>query len=158
MGYPDFVDRVLYDYMIFCEDRPAERFQGQLEEVEQDEDLSPDERRDAILCLRLANLIDPSREQQMEEICRDLHELRHPGFRYTKITLSDHGNLGEPGWEALDLIDDAGNPCQVHYNRFGEPDPYVFITAYMKAVEQETAEFLLRARVEGLLDSFPVAA
>lgn len=156
MGYLDFVDQVLYDFTIYCDGNRVWGFEKQLAEIEQDATLSFEERRDAILSLRLANLIDSSKEEEMEEICRDLNRLRHQGHLYGRMTIIDHDRLGEDFWKNLDLRDDVGEPCWIHYNgSTGENDEYepsVHFGGFMETVDQDTANFLLSARVETCLN------
>lgn len=160
MGYLDFIDQVMYHFNIYCDENPVGDFQERLAEIE-DENLSYDEYRAAVLSLRLANLIDPSRKKELEEFCEDLARLRHQGHLHGQTSLIDHDKLGSAFWTALDIRDDAGEYCHIHYNDSAPDEWYVHFFGYMKAEEKDTANFLLSARVEAFLnrlDSLAAAA
>lgn len=149
MDYLDFVDQVLDDFLFYFDEDPAGRIQERLAEIE-DIDLSFEEYRFALLSLRLAALIDPSRDR--EQICSDFFRLRHQGCLYGQTSLIDHDKLGHAFWKALGIQDDVGEPCWIHYNDAADGGPFVHVFGYMKAQERDTANFLLSARVEAFLN------
>jgi len=160
MDYLDFVDQVLDDFLLYFDDHPVGCIQDRLAEIE-DGGLSFDEYRSAILSLRLAALMDPSKKEEREVVCEDFARLRHQGHLYAQTTIIDHDKLGRAAWEAMTIRDDAGELCDIHYNDVADNGPFVHIFGYMKAEEKDTANFLLSARVEtclNLMDAREMAA
>lgn len=154
MSFADFVDQVLSDHNIYFDGRPDIRIRERYLEIEEDENLSPEERSDAIMSLRMASLIDPSRQEQMEEVCGDLARFLHPGYVLVNIVYMDYDFLGEEFWNDLDLHDDLGESCYTSYYdgpELNEPFGVARALGYMKAKDKETAESLLHERVEQIV-------
>lgn len=74
------------------------------------------------------------------------------GYFRAQTSLIDHDRLDSDFWTSLKIPDDAGQPCNIHYNDVAEGGPFVHVFGYMQAEEQDTANFLLSARVEAFLN------
>lgn len=152
MDYLGFVDQVLSDFFFYFDKNPLGKVLDRLTEIQ---DLPFEEGRVATLSLRLAALIDPSRDEEMEQVCGDFARLRHEGHFHAKAMFIDHDRLGREIWTGMVIMDDAGKPCDIYYADPFEPecpDGFARIAGYMKAEEQDTADFLLEARVEAFLN------
>lgn len=165
MDHLAFLDEILLDALAFCDKESSyDYIRAQRYNIEHDPDLSDEERRDAFLALRAAQVIDLSKRDEIEGICEDIFRIRYPGCRYGQTSLIDHDKLGAAFWKELGIQDDLGKSCWTHY--YDGPDPgnsdaVIHFAGYMKTDDQDTANFLLEARVEAFLnrlDSLPAAA
>ena len=153
MDHLAFLDRILLDSLAFCDNEPGsfDWIGTQRGNIEYDPDLTAEERRDALLSLRVAQVIDLAKRDEVEEIREDVFRIRYPGCCQASISLIDHDRLGASFWESLDLRDDMGEACWVYYYDQSD-DATVHMAGNMKAEEKDTANFLLSARVEACLN------
>lgn len=152
MNHLDFLNRVLLDFSLTCEDYndedPADRIRRQAEQIEQDAELSDEERQDAALSLKVARLIGQENADLVDEIYEDIFRIQNPGCRRISFDLLD-GGLGWEVWGELELLDDAGRYWDVSYD---EASKAVSLSAFVKADDDEAGLAILTSRIEAFLD------
>ena len=165
MDYLAFLDQLLLDALAFCDKEESyDYIKAQRYNIEFDPDLTDEERQAAFLGLRAAQVIDLSKRDEIEEIRKDIFRILYPGCFRASTSFIDHDKLGAAFWKDSGLRDDLGEACWIYYYEGSDPghsDATVHVVGHMKAEEQDTADFLLGARVEAFLnhlDSLPAAA